>query len=295
MDRRTLVVALVAAEIAILLMAAYAIRSTGQWHESRGPRHVTTRVEALRPGGSVSVSLPGAVVALRPSPDERVHVTERSSKTVPLQVETGSEGLRIWRDRAANGGFTFGFNPSDIVDIAVPQEAPVEVVGERITATGMRAALSLHAEDGSVRVSDQNGDLHILADDGRIYLDRVSAQNVHAESRSGRIVATALTLRGAEPKLEATTADGRIELAVKQLPADGRYLVHTDNGPIRLRIPSDSDVTIAMSSEDGTITATGTQLSGEGRERRAVLGTGRATFQASTRDGSINLIAGILE
>ena len=100
---------------------------------------------------------------------------------------------------------------------------------------------------------------------------------------------------GTAPRLDVNTRDGRVELQMKQLAGDGRYMVHTGNGRMKLELPTDSNVTVTMRTGDGEISATGVTLSGEGNERRAVLGGGNAPFDLSTGDGPIELTAGTSE
>lgn len=308
MDRRTLIVALVAVEIVIVVAAAQAIRGGGtSWDASDVPAPVTTTLTSTAGAGRVAaISLPGAVVSIAPSTDGRVHVTARTQvhhwgwssarHTLPIHVESTGEGVRVWRDPAPSTvtmGWTF---LSDTIDVSVPATMAVDVsAATRIVASGMRAALRLHSNHGSVRVSDQDGDLTISSDNGRVYLDRVSANAISIHTAYGRIVTHELAFSGSAPRLDASTEDGRLELGVKQLAADGRYVCHTQNGPVRLQLPAGTDATVTMKTADGKISASGVSLSGVGDERRAILGDGRAPFDVSTQNGSIALTTGSTE
>ena len=309
MDRKTVIVALIAVEIVIVVAAAQAIRAgTGaSWGTPDAPAPVTTTLNAAAgPGRLAAVSLPGAAVMISPSTDGGVHVVAHTEmrhwgwssglRRVPIHIDPSPDGVHVWRD-APPPVASFGWSTvTDTIDVSVPAAMAVDVTSAaRIVASGMRAALKLHSHDGSIRVDDQEGDLALSSDSGRIYLDRVTANAVRIRTAYGRIVADGLSFRGTAPQFDALTQNGRLELAMKQLPADGRYIAHTQNGRVRLHLAAGTDATVTMKTGDGKISATGVSLSGQGNERRAVLGDGRAPFDVSTQNGSIALWAGSTE
>ena len=77
MDRKTLIVALVAIELVLVVAAAKAIHGCNgaSWGTSDVPAPITTTMtSAAGPGRLAAISLPGAVVMISPSTDGRVLV-----------------------------------------------------------------------------------------------------------------------------------------------------------------------------------------------------------------------------
>jgi hypothetical protein len=304
MDRRTLLVALVAAEIAIVALAVQAVRGAGVIPTWSSPIPVeTSLVAAAPPEADVSISLPGAAITLAPSHDGQIHLQESQAKAgwwwggdpkerkIHLDHETAGT-VRIWRPGLIAIGYKVG---TDTVRIELPSPASIDVAQcESIAAEGFRSQMSLRSTEGPVTVRDQRGNVSVSNKNGRIVLEDIEANAISVNTKNGRVVGGNVTLEGSAPRLDVNSHNGRVELALKQVSPDGRYMIHTDNGRIRLRLPQQSDVTVSLHTRHGEISATGVTLSGEGNDRRAVFGNGTASFDVSTRNGPIDL-AGISE
>ncbi|MBV8602920.1 MAG: DUF4097 family beta strand repeat protein [Candidatus Eremiobacteraeota bacterium] len=306
MDRKTWLVALFAAELAIVALAVQAVRGSAIWPRWSSPAPVETTMSApapASPGSTITIALPGAALTLSPSSDGQVHLEETQAKggwwwggdpkRRVIHIDPAFGGMRIWRDALFAVGYKEG---TDKVALAVPPGSRINVTAaETITAAGFRNALTLHAVEGPVYVRDQHGDLNVSSERGRIVLDETEANRIALSTRDGRLIGTRVSMRGPAPRLDATTTDGRVEMQMKQLPRDGQYMVHTGSGRMRLELPSDSNVTVTMRTGDGDISATGVALTGQGKERRAVFGDGAAAFDLSTGDGRIELTSGSSE
>lgn len=301
MNRQTLLVALFATELAIVILAVQAVRGgAAVWTRGSSwgwsvPQGVPTML-ALAAGqaSSAKIILPGAALSLSPSLDDRVHV-DASASDPQIHLQRDGEGIVIWRS-GPHG--TFGFHShADHIDIKLPAKTRASIAESAgVEVEGMQADLSVRAANGTIRVRHVSAErVHLETANGRVYADDLDANQLSISSGYGRIVAGELVLRGNAPRLDAFTRDGRIDLTLKQLPADGTYMGHTDNGRMMLHLPTDSNVTVTLRTGHGKISAAGVTLSGEGHERRAVLGSGAATFAFSTGDGPIELTAGTSE
>jgi Putative adhesin len=310
-SRSTLIGALVVVELAIVGAAFRALGAGAPAH----PRHpfgfghggfgaasaATTKLDrtfGTGPAPHVVVDAGEVAVSLEAVPGASVRAVEslRTAGFVgggvrPILAEQTPDGVRI--SAPANGEVHFMMGELDrSLRITLPPGATVEVQSAaRVEARGLRGRLVAHATDGSLHVSDHQGDLELSTSDGRIELTDVRAGSVRARTGDGR-----LTLRRvAADHLEARTGVGRLDAADVRL-SDGALA--TGSGRIRLGFSPDSDATVTVHSGEGRIdvpsgiAATVTESGEEVHERVLRLGSGRGSVRVSSGDGSISITQG---
>lgn len=139
-----------------------------------------------------------------------------------------------------------------------------------VTVEGAKGRLTLHSADGDVSVTDCSGEVAADTLDGSITLTRVSATSVDASTIDGDII-----------------YDGGIA-------AQGQYLFTTHDGNVFLRIPENTNATLAIRTYEGRFDSSlPVQLSGDYRRGRRVTGTlgkGGAEIEIEAFDGRIRLL-----
>lgn len=302
-SRSTLIGALVVVELAIVGSAVRAIAGDGQptaagfhgfgWH---GKTVDQTVVDRTIPSGSdprVVIDVHDVDVVVEPGAQSGVHVVESVHKAgyvngefSPINVSPTADGVRIAAGES-NVHVIIG-EVTRRLKIAVPPAARIEVVsGGQIDASGLRAKLVAHVEDGAIHVSDQRGDVDVSTGSGRIYLTDVQATDIAASTSEGRLYFTRV---GAE-RLDAHTNFGRI-YATDLRAVDGALT--TKEGRVTISLAGNSDAVVsAKVTADNDIHVSGMPVTEDGANKRVVrLGSGRGRFEVSSDDGSITLTQG---
>jgi DUF4097 and DUF4098 domain-containing protein YvlB len=177
------------------------------------------------------------------------------------------------------------------LDVVVPPAAHVEVqAASSITASGLRAAATLHSDDGSIVLSDQRGAVELKTDNGRIELNDVEGPSVDVGSDNGRVVFD----RVRTDRVAVVTDNGRIDVSRSRLRG-GK--IQTDSGRIRLGLVPDSDVTVSARASSGKIVAEPPlTIASEGSDSDAPatirVGNGSGRLEVASDDGSITVLAG---
>ncbi len=173
-------------------------------------------------------------------PDD-VHIEEnQSGDTVNIHV----------RVPHFNWGF-FGHGGSVRVELRVPRELNLDV----------------NTGDGSVTAQPVSGDIRIVTGDGNIQADGVKG-NIYMHSGDGHIQGSNLdgtlkvdtgdghvTIGGRFDSLDVRTGDGNIDAsALNGSKVAGNWNLHSGDGRINLRVPSDLSANLDAHTGDGSIT-----------------------------------------
>ena len=279
MSRASIVGMLIAAEVLIAGMALYTIAGHGR--SFAGMHSIDFSGAAVAPIAAgfaphVAIDDPASRVEVNASTDGLVHVRDLtqlhgaffSNAHYPqLNVTRTLDGVRIERPHSSDSLFgLFGFLMQRI-EVEVPQGSRVDVARcSGASVQGVAGGVSVRSVDGRVTLADVRGSVEVRSDDGRIELQNVAATSLIADTRDGRIEASGLDVAG-----DAT--------------------LQTADGPIRVALARDADVTIDASTRDGRISVDGNSLDREDVAQRTIrLGSGAARMTLSTGDGSIHIL-----
>ncbi|MDQ0683507.1 hypothetical protein QF032_002535 [Streptomyces achromogenes] len=136
--------------------------------------------------------------------------------------------------------------------IEVPRGIAVKVEDDdgSVRARGFRDALSVHAQDGSVHVTDSTGPLELRTDDGSVRAE-VASRSVITHTQDGSV---RLTLSTVPDRVESVSDDGSVTIA---LPAASyRVTTETDDGGVDVSVPRDESSAHVVNARtaDGKVT-----------------------------------------
>ncbi|HTW86252.1 MAG TPA: DUF4097 family beta strand repeat-containing protein [Candidatus Sulfotelmatobacter sp.] len=311
-SRSTLIGALVVVELAIVGLAARALGAG--FSDSSFP----TAVAPAGPGGafghdwtpsardqqlpagptpSVVIDVHDVDVTIDAEPGIEVRVADQTRKwgwvtgtpPAPVTLARSADGVRISTPDDDGGvHIAFGFWDRQL-HVGVPPGARVRVEsGGKVVASGLRAPFSAHVSDDSISVSDQQGDVDVHTDDGRIELTDVRGGTVAASTNDGRLIFDHVVA----DRLEGATSDGRI-IASGLRVADGRLT--TNDGHVKVGFADGSDATVTLHTDDGGIAINGTTARDDetGNSSHIIqLGSGRGHFAVSSGSGDITVTQG---
>ncbi len=235
----------------------------------------------------------GAKPALRvDTNDASIEVTRGSGSNIAARVTTngypiGSDGVRVSEHQDVDkveinvhipnqSGFHMSLHNSwndrrVRIEIQVPAE------------TG----LDLHSSDGHISVDGATGDTRIDTSDGAIEVHNFSG-SLRARTSDGHITAD-----GVFHEVYLHSGDGHINLTAQPgSKMDRGWLVHTGDGRIEAKLPSDFSAELYAHTGDGHITmdfpVTVSGSIDRGRMRGKLNGGGEL-LEISTGDGSIHV------
>lgn len=286
LSRTSVIAVLVAAEAAILGLAAYSIRGAVPGDVfaggGNGSAFVAKTFAPIAAGATPRVTIddPNSGVTIGVSDDGLVHVkddtffsgvTLRGPRDYPqLTVTQDVSGVHISRPVHHEGWSMFiGFsNSRQHFEVQVPANASVSV-----------------DECANAEVSDLKNGATIKALDGRIELTHVQGAIV-AHTDDGHILAEDVT----SPSLNLSSNDGWIELRNFTAAADGKYDLTTSDGHIVVALARGSDVTVDASTNDGSLRVDGVRHRGDdGAQQTVRVGNGASAMRVHSDDGSITI------
>lgn len=277
---------------------APALKATPAW---RGPALEAALVDTLirvDPGARLVVRNHQGTIAVRtwdrpevrlaPSPGEVAGLkvsSDRGAVRVTASPHAGGDGrdLQLTVPRQMNlelsGPFadisvedTRGHVTVETVsgDVRVRGGAKVGVraVEGDVTLEGVRESVQVSSVDGDVRLTDVTGDVSVDAIDGDVILRNVRSESVRISTVDGDV------------RFDGEIRDG------------GRYRLVTHDGTVAVSVPSDANVTVAVSTYAGDFTASFpvTLRTGPGKRFDFALGTGSARLELEAFDGEIRLV-----
>ncbi|MDL5501781.1 MAG: DUF4097 family beta strand repeat-containing protein [Candidatus Methanoperedens sp.] len=163
----------------------------------------------------------------------------------------------------------------------------VETVQGGVTVKGGRSLVTLHSVEGDVAASGVVGRLEINSTNGEATVDDVEGE-VYVEGVNGDV-----TLSGIRSdNVNATTVNGDV-IYRGTVRDDGQYRLSTHNGDISVSVPGTTNATVTVSTFSGDfesdfpVTLTGAR---QGKRFTFTLGSGRATMELESFQGSIRLV-----
>jgi hypothetical protein len=300
--RVALVALLIAAEVVIAGMMIFVLHGNHRIFAAgyHGTAFAAAPVTPLAAGSSphIYISDRESGVTIATSHDGLVHVIDQSnvhgafwnSGNIPqLHVTRSSDGVRIERPDSTNDSI-FGFMNRHI-EVDVPSGASIEVAQcSGADVTGIQNDVSVVSQDGHISLSDIRGDVNMQSNDGSLHLNDVTANKLAASTDDGSVRAAGISVSGASPHALFHSKDGSVHVN-GAFAAGGSYELSSDDGRIELGLASGADMTIAASTNDGSVTVDGQRYdsNSDGSAHTVRLGSGSASMRVATDDGSIHI------
>jgi hypothetical protein len=163
----------------------------------------------------------------------------------------------------------------------------VETVQGDVTVRGGGSLVTLHSVGGDVQVAGVRGRLEASSTNGEVTVDDVEGE-VHAETTNGDVM-----LRGIRSdNVSAATVNGDIVYR-GTIGDNGQYRLSTHNGDVTLTVPGGTNATVTVSTFSGDfesdfpVTLSGAR---QGKRFSFTIGTGKATLELESFQGSIRLV-----
>jgi DUF4097 and DUF4098 domain-containing protein YvlB len=184
----------------------------------------------------------------------------------------------------------FGGNHKSLrVEVGVPRDLDLNVRTSdgNVTALGVSGKIQFDTGDGNVTASNIKGDIRIHTGDGHIEGHNFDG-SLDADTGDGN-----LRIDGRFDALALKTGDGSIEAQVGSgSKLANSWNLHSGDGHITLRVPSDLNAMLDAHTGDGSITLDiPIQVSGSLSHSsvRGKLNAGGPTLAISSGDGSIHI------
>jgi DUF4097 and DUF4098 domain-containing protein YvlB len=141
---------------------------------------------------------------------------------------------------------------------------------------------------GNLRAEGFSGRLTLSTASGEVSVRRVGGQ-IRASSASGTV-----RVADATGTVNANSASGDVEVELTRLEGDGDMRFSTASGDVHVRLPSNIDAQVSMSTVSGAIETNfpievKTSRYGPGSSARGQLGNGSRTLKLSSASGNISL------
>jgi DUF4097 and DUF4098 domain-containing protein YvlB len=211
-------------------------------------------------------------------PNDVQIIESQSGNSVSIEVKLPHWGMTM-----------FGNHKSLRVEVSVPHELDLDVHTSdgNVTAQGVSGKIQFDTGDGNVTASNIKGDIRIHTGDGHIEGHNFDG-SLDANTGDGN-----LRIDGRFDALALKTGDGNIDAQVGSgsKVASG-WNLHSGDGHITLRVPSDLNATLDVRTGDGSITMDiPIQVSGSLSHSsvRGKLNAGGPTLAISSGDGSIHI------
>jgi hypothetical protein len=268
----------------------------------------------------ITVDDPDDRVVVTTSPDAMVHVTDRTeahgmywgtSSFPKLDVQRTADGVSVSRPGQSVNGIHFALFGIDTerIEVAVPAGSTVALEQcSGADVTGISGSTTVRSQDGHIVLADLRGAVDAQSSDGYIEVRNVHTDRVALHTDNGHIelhdVAAAI--------FEATTNDGRITIDSLRVAGDGsRAKIHSDNGSVLLSadfapggtydistddgritatLPSQANLVVAASTNDGRVVRDGQSFDDDGATHRTfTLGSGAGHLNLSSDNGTISI------
>jgi hypothetical protein len=201
-------------------------------------------------GSSVSVNVPNADLAFRPSADSQVHVsmTGRYSGQKPTIQARLADG-----ETHITGGCPNGWNFLARCDVSVVVSLPADLAltvdgrNGRITAYNLAGDLDLRTTNGRIQASAISGGLKLHTTNGAIQVLDAASGDVRAETTNGAIE---MTFAHAPDTVSARSTNGGISIRVPDDREDYFVDARTTNGNVNTdAVPSERNAEREITAE----------------------------------------------
>lgn len=324
MSRASIVGMLIAAEIVIVGIALYALRSGGHLHAMHEVDFGGKPIAPLAAGSAprIAVDDPQSRIVVATSSDGLVHVKDETSihgalfgdrvDVRQLEVKRTADGVSISRPDSGGLGVHFDFGSFERrIEIDAPAGSHVDIARcAGADVSGIEGGVAVHSQDGRITLADLQGTVEGRSDsgsisatrvrgdslalqsaDGRLSLREVAVGTLSAQTRDGSIEGRDLAVAGSSPHAVLHSDDGSIRVDGSFAPG-GSYEVSTKDGAIRVGLARDADLTVNASTADGRVLVDGSPFEGgdgDSARHTVKLGNGSGNLRLSSDDGSIHI------
>ena len=189
-------------------------------------------------------------------------------------------------------------------EITVPRSYSIVVEGVNvpITVVGVQGNVSIENVAGAISIRSVTGELDIESVSGSISVEdhngnmTVATVNEAIRITGGRSVIEAETVNGSilirsvdAANVEASTVNGIVEYH-GTIRDRGRYFLATHNGQITIAIPEQTNATVVVDAENGRVETAFPVRITRGRSHTFTLGSGSASIELESYNGTINLV-----
>ena len=220
--------------------------------------------------------------------DAAIEVTRGSSNSISARVVTQG-----YKNGAADLHIT-EHQDGDKVDLTVhfPNERGMHLGWNNRRASILvqvpaETALDLHSSDGHINVDGTSGQAKIDTSDGAVEVHNITG-NIRARTSDGHI-----TVDGVVSEVYLSSGDGHIEFTARPGSKMARgWLLHTGDGRVEVKLPSDFAAGLSAHTGDGHITLDFPVTVNGSMDRSRVRGKlngGGELLEISTGDGSIHV------
>jgi hypothetical protein len=141
---------------------------------------------------------------------------------------------------------------------------------------------------GNIKAEGVSGRMRLNTASGNVTLQGVSGE-IHANSASGRV-----SVREASGTVSANTASGDVDVELTRLEGAGDLRFSSASGNVRVRLPSNVDADVEMSTASGSIDTNfpievKDDRYGSGKRASGRLGNGSRLLRISTASGDLSL------
>ena len=245
-------------------------------------------------GARVAIENENGTLRIGKSVDSNIHVTAEIMSFGPTEekarfeaesrevlIETG----QVIRIAADHGSIARNFGRVVNLKVDVPSGLiiSVEVSNGKVEVDNAEGQFTIRTENGAVTALELEGSLEVSSENGRITAEGISG-NISALTENGKI-----NIKNPAADVTAVSQNGAVELA-SDMPLDKNYLLQSEEGALRLRLPVTSDLEIGARTNNGSITGLSGDKSLDPALRgsdRLKLGTGKGSARMITENGSI--------
>jgi DUF4097 and DUF4098 domain-containing protein YvlB len=253
----------------------------------------------VRPGGELQLDAMNGAVTIGTWDRDAMRVRARHAGSTAIELDRSGSGVSIdTRHRGMPQHVTY--------EITVPRsyDVAVEGVDLRITVDGIRGTAAIENVEGAIVVRGVAGHIAVESVSGSILVENVTGDiSVSSVNQAIRITGTrgsieAETVNGSivmhnvdASSVEASTVNGVVEY-IGTVRDGGRYFLGTHNGRITMGVPEQTNARVAIETRNGRVESE-FPVRVTGRMERNfsfTLGTGSATIELESYNGTVNLV-----
>ena len=158
----------------------------------------------------------------------------------------------------------------------------------RVPRSANLAFDKISTASGNLKAEGFSGRLHLTTASGNVTVSRVGGE-IKASSASGNV-----RVADATGEVNASSASGDVEVELTRLEGAGDMKFSSASGDVHVRMPSNIDARVTMSTVSGDIETNfpievKTSRYGPGTTARGQLGSGQRTLKLSSASGNISL------
>ncbi|CAN5665362.1 hypothetical protein BH23GEM9_BH23GEM9_31430 [soil metagenome] len=264
------------------------------------PAQRTDTTFAVQQGGRISVNALNGTAVVRAWDRQAVRIQAAHPADARVAVTQRGGTVNVESQRGRGGPVRTEY------EITVPRSfgVVIEALNMPVTVQDVDGAVRITNVEGAIVVRGTSGRVALESVSGEITVDdasgTVSANTVNRSIRLTRIrgditadaVNGSIVMRSIEAsRVQASTINGEIDYS-GVFRDGGRYYLGTHNGRVTVAVPEDAGVTFSISTHRGQVEAAfPVPVTGiRDGHLRFVLGSGRASVELESFNGSVRLI-----